>query len=70
MQGWAKDILEVCEAGMQRMAVCSSADDVSQHVDTVCRCLFVVGEIAVLGLEDSKEGVKPATSGTALPVRP
>ena len=55
---------------MQRMAVCSSADDVSQHVDTVCRCLFVVGEIAVLGLEDSKEGVKPATSGTALPIRP
>ena len=51
--------------------VCASA---SQHVDTVCRCLFVVGEIAVLGVEDSKEGIKTSNQwygpGTACTIVP
>jgi hypothetical protein len=63
LQGWAKEVLDVCEAGMHRAAASVSRDDMLRQCDSICRCLFIVGEVAVLGLEDSREGVKPATAG-------
>ncbi len=64
LQAWAKDILEVCEATLRRMAVPTLGDDVTAYTDDVAASLFLVGELAVMGLEDSKEGVQAPTAGT------
>ncbi len=57
----------MCEVTLRRMAVPAVGDDITAYTDDVAACLFLVGELAVMGLEDSKEGVQVATAGRRIP---
>ena len=63
-QQWAKAIIAACETKLRQYAMCEVSVSDDATVDVVCRALFVVGELATLGLDDNRPAANVGVAGT------
>jgi hypothetical protein len=64
-QVWAKSLLDVCEATLRKYAMMESECGSDDAQSLVCSALFVVGELAVLGIDDVREGTTHVTAAAS-----
>jgi hypothetical protein len=58
---WIKPIMTACEDVLREFALSESADFDTAAVDNVCKALFTVGEMASMGLDDTRAGTTDNT---------